>query len=166
MDTQQFAEWLSKIQNIVVEKIDKDRVFFECLDEKLVLKITQTAERSDNFLSINTKNDRFIVFCLHKHNFDRFIEVWNGDDKKTKLTKEGIPDLSLVTCKQMASELKNRENLTYAFIWMENEATENFSFEASGNPTILCGLLSRGLNMAIKWADKVTQYEDQEEDLS
>jgi len=60
----------------------------------------------------------------------------------------------------MAAELKKRSNLTFALIWLEEEATENFNLEAIGNPTTLCGILSRGLNMAIKWADRDIQYGD------
>ena len=35
MTTQEFAEWFSKIQNIAIEEIKEDRVFFECMDEVL-----------------------------------------------------------------------------------------------------------------------------------
>ena len=65
----------------------------------------------------------------------------------------------------MSNELKNRENLTFALIWIEDENTENFNIEASGNPTMLCGMFSRGLNMVIKWADKKTKFEDYEEGI-
>ena len=159
MTTEQFAEWFSQIDKITIDSFDKDRIYFLCNDENLVPKIIQTAEKTDNFLSlhINKKND--IMFCLHKHKLDTFIDMW----EEVKTNKKGVPDLSWVTCRQMSNELKNRENLTFALIWIEDENTENFNIEASGNPTMLCGMFSRGLNMVIKWADKKTKFEDYEE---
>jgi hypothetical protein len=66
----------------------------------------------------------------------------------------GIPDLSFVTIRQMATELKQRENLTFAIVWIENNERDNIAIEGSGNPTQLIGLLTRGTHMAIEWADK------------
>lgn len=75
----------------------------------------------------------------------------------------GIPDLSLVTIRQMASELKKRENLTFAIVWIEDTERDNIAIEGSGNPTKLIGLLSRGTHMAIEWADKTIKFTDNEE---
>jgi len=154
MTTEEFSNWFGQIKGVVIKKIEEDRIFFECLEEMLVVKITRIAEKTDNFLSLHTRKKE-MVLCLHKHKLDDFKNKWEEPS-----VKKGIPDLSVVTCRQMAAELKKRSNLTFALIWLEEEATENFNLEAIGNPTTLCGILSRGLNMAIKWADRDVQYGD------
>ena len=69
-----------------------------------------------------------------------------------------MPDLSLVTIRQMAMELKRRNNLTFALVWIENNERDNIAIEGSGNPTQLVGLLARGSHMAIEWADKSIKF--------
>lgn len=155
MDTQEFSDWFGQIKGVIIKKVEEDRIFFECLEERLVVKITRIAEKTDNFLSLHTRKKE-MVLCLHKHKLEDFKTKW-----EEPATKKGIPDLSVVTCRQMAYELKKRNNLTFALIWLEDEATENFNIEAVGNPTTLCGMLSRGLNLAIKWADRDVQYGDE-----
>jgi hypothetical protein len=58
----------------------------------------------------------------------------------------------------MATELKSRQNLTFALVWIENSERENIAIEGSGNPTHLIGLLARAQNMAIDWADKNIKF--------
>lgn len=58
----------------------------------------------------------------------------------------------------MAVELKKRENLTFAVVWIEDNDRDNIAIEGSGNPTQLVGLLARGLHMAIEWADKNIKF--------
>jgi hypothetical protein len=70
----------------------------------------------------------------------------------------GLPDLSLVTIKQMAVELKNRKNLCFALVWMEDMGKDNISIEGSGNTNQVIGLLTRGTHMAINWADKNIKF--------
>jgi hypothetical protein len=158
MTTDEFSKWFSDIKGIQINNIQEDRVFFECLDEVLLFKLTKTAEVSDTFLSIHTKNKKYILFCLHNSNFEKFVYYWNKKPKKKN------KDLSLLTCKQMASELKKRKNLTFALVWMEEDGIENFNIEAVGNPTMLCGMLTRGVNMTANWAESKTKYEDEEEE--
>lgn len=76
----------------------------------------------------------------------------------------GVPDLSLVTIRQMANELKQRENLTFALVWIENNERDNIAIEGSGNPTALVGLLTRGTHMTIEWADKNIKFYKPPED--
>lgn len=86
-------------------------------------------------------------------------------DQKLKQQELGIPDLSLVTIKQMGTELKKRHNLTFALIWIEDNEKDNIAIEGSGNPTQLVGLLTRGSHMAIEWADKnIRFYRSKDED--
>ncbi len=71
----------------------------------------------------------------------------------------GIPDLSLVTIRQMANELKRRENVCFALVWMEDSERDNIAIEGSGNPTQVVGLLTRGTHMAIEWADRNIKFQ-------
>lgn len=86
------------------------------------------------------------------------ILEFNGDARRAKHKELGLPDLSLVTIRQMAMELKQRQNLTFALVWIENTERDNIAIEGSGNPTQLVGLLSRGTHMAIEWADKNIKF--------
>jgi uncharacterized protein YlxP (DUF503 family) len=81
-----------------------------------------------------------------------------GDARRAKHKELGLPDLSLVTIRQMAMELKQRHNLTFALVWIEHNERDNIAIEGSGNPTQLVGLLSRGTHMAIEWADKNIKF--------
>lgn len=81
-----------------------------------------------------------------------------GSIVKTKQQELGIPDLSLTTIRQMATELKKRENLCFAVVWIEDNERDNIAIEGSGNPTQLVGLISRGLHMTIEWADKNIKF--------
>ena len=46
-----------------------------------------------------------------------------------------------------------------ALSWLEENSLDNISFEGNGDPTKLCGLLARGLNLAINWADKNMDFQ-------
>lgn len=80
------------------------------------------------------------------------------EDRKIKYNELGVPDLSLVTIKQMVEELKKRKNLVFSLVWIENNERDNIAIEGSGNPTQLVGLLSRGVHMAIEWADRSIRF--------
>jgi len=75
-----------------------------------------------------------------------------------KFQELGIPDLSLVTMRQLANELKQRSNLTFALVWIEDHEIDNIAIEGAGNPTQIIGLLSRGTHLAIEWADKNIKF--------
>lgn len=81
-----------------------------------------------------------------------------GSLAKAKQKELGLPDLSLVTIRQMATELKRRENLCFALVWIEDNERDNIAIEGSGNPTQLVGLLARGTHMAIEWADRNIKF--------
>lgn len=153
MNIEEFSAWFGSLENIQIIEIQDEKILFFCGSEELVMKITKIAESTGNTVSLHSVNDK-ICMCLHAKNIEKFLKSWNSENKK------GIPDLSWVTCKQMADELKSRSNLTFALLWMEDIGAENISLEASGNPTLLCGLLSRGLNMAIKFADKNINFHE------
>lgn len=102
-------------------------------------------------------DDRITTVKVLTKKFATLVDS-NGDAKKAKHKELGIPDLSLVTIRQMALELKQRQNLTFALVWIENTERDNIAIEGSGNPTQLVGLLSRGTHMAIEWADKNIKF--------
>jgi len=91
---------------------------------------------------------------------DRLIVLISKQDseRRSKYKEFGIPDLSLVTIKQMVEELKKRKNLVFSLVWIENNERDNIAIEGSGNPTQLIGLLTRGVHMAIEWADKSIRF--------
>lgn len=102
-------------------------------------------------------DDRLTTIKVLTKKFATILEV-AGDARRAKHKELGLPDLSLVTIRQMAMELKQRQNLTFALVWIENNERDNIAIEGSGNPTQLVGLLSRGTHMAIEWADKNIKF--------
>lgn len=157
MTSKDFSDWISQIDGIEVVNFDEEKILFFCSDENIILRLTEVAEETNSNLSIRTHSQK-ICFCLFKDSFENFVNNWHRENKK------GVPDLSWVTIKQMATELKARNNLTFALVWMEDTGYDNISLEASGNPTILCGMLSRGLNLAIKYADKNINFHEPKDD--
>lgn len=107
--------------------------------------------------------DKLTTIKVLTKKFATILEA-QGDARRAKHRELGIPDLSLVTIRQMAMELKQRHNLTFALVWIENNERDNIAIEGSGNPTQLVGLLSRGTHMAIEWADKNIKFYRPKED--
>jgi len=158
MIIKEFANWLASISSVSNVVYQADKVYFIIHDEATVLKITTVAEKSKTVLTLHT-NGKGIMFCLHGANFSNFMQVWNENDKSKINSKNGIPDLSLVTCKQIANELKKRKNLTFALIYAEENDADNISLDGNGDPNKLVGLIARGLNLSIQWADKNMKFE-------
>lgn len=88
----------------------------------------------------------------------RLMILVNSTARQAKMKELGIPDLSLVTIRQMATELKQRQNLTFAIVWIESNEKDSIAIEGNGTPTALVGLLSRGTHMATEWADKNIKF--------
>jgi hypothetical protein len=151
MTTQEFVKWFSKVDGIVISKYDADRLYFYVTEEKLIVKITKSADSTDNFLSLHADENK-ILFCLHRHKLKEFMNHFIG---KNDL---GIPDLSIVTVRQMIEELTTRENISFAFVMYDHSLPNNMTLEASGNPTFICGLLARATSLAAKYADKDINY--------
>ena len=64
----------------------------------------------------------------------------------------GLPDLSLLTTKQLIKELDSRD-ISYAFIWKTASVRELF-FEANGGSNEIIGMIERAKQWAVKWANK------------
>lgn len=91
---------------------------------------------------------------------DRIMTLISDQDNERKKRHQefGLPDMSLVTIRQMTEELKKRKNLVFSLVWIENNENDNISIEGSGNPTQVVGLLTRGTHMAIEWADQNIRF--------
>ena len=118
-----------------------------------------------HLLVLATENSNEFLYQLLIESTDRIgtiiaitkkvLAIHHPIDKSKEL---GVPDLSLVTLRQMANELKQRNNLIFALVWIENADRDNIAVEGSGNPTQLVGLLTRGTHIAIDWADKNIKF--------
>ena len=139
--------------SIITSQIDdvKDFDSFKIL----VLSHPDDPEKPAYQLIFNNDKEKYIAMLLKK--IQNFYEA--GDTKKANYNELGLPDLSLVTIKQMATELKSRQNLCFAMVWMEDNDRDNIAIEGSGNPTQLVGLLSRGLFMTIEWSNKNIRFQ-------
>jgi hypothetical protein len=128
----------------------------------LVLSNKKKPEDFSYKLIIESQNRTSAINLINKK-LKAILES-SGDIEKAKQKELGLPDLSLVTIRQIAIELKRRSNLTFAFVWIENNERDNIAIEGSGNPTQLVGLLARGSHMAIEWADKNIKFYKPSED--
>lgn len=123
----------------------------------LLVLANQNEANDFSYQLIVEADDKLMAIKVLAKKINLILQL-KGDDKKAKNKELGIPDLSLVTLRQIANELKQRHNLTFALVWIENNERENIAIEGSGNPTQLVGLLSRGTHMAIEWADKNIKF--------
>lgn len=139
---------------VLTNQIDDVRDFDSC--KILVLSHPDDPEKSAYQLIFNNDKEKYIGMLLKR--VQNFQES-SGDAKKAAYKELGLPDLSLATIKQMAMELKSRQNLCFAMVWMEDNERDNIAIEGSGNPTQLVGLLSRGLYMTIEWSNKNIRFQ-------
>lgn len=136
------------------EQVDEIKDQYECA----ILVLTHKNEPDKlTYELVISDDDRMGAVRLLSRKLATILE-FNGDSKKAKMKELGLPDLSLVTIRQIATELKQRHNLTFAIVWIENTERDNIAIEGSGKPTELVGLLSRGTHMAIEWADKNIKF--------
>jgi len=177
------TEFLGKLEGIKIlgnEFEPNTWIHFECNSQQTLAMLSNTVEDANDFdsckilvlthpedpeksayqLIFNEDKNKYILMLLKK------IEALQktGNARKAKNQELGLPDLSLVTIKQMTTELKNRQNLCFALVWMEDNEKENISIEGSGNPNQLVGLLSRGLYMTIEWSNKNIKFKQPPEE--
>lgn len=161
--------------NVLETILDPPWIHFKSNSEEVLALISsQVVELKEQYgCSISIFNDlnsleNFSYQLLFEGNADiktaiivldkKLTTVVESSLHKAKMKEFGIPDLSLVTIRQMAIELKQRKNLTFALVWIENNDRDNIAIEGNGSPTQLVGLLSRGTHMAIEWADKNIKF--------
>jgi hypothetical protein len=142
-------------------------IVYEVLDEDSqlnLLSLIKEIKDKDVYIKENKSNFKLLILTyetntLYKvYNQMLYLTLLQEEKRKNKFKELGIPDLSLVTIKQMTEELKKRNNLVFALVWIENNERDNIAIEGSGDPTQLVGLLSRGNHMAIEWADKSIKF--------
>jgi hypothetical protein len=141
---------LDAVSTLVIEVKD----YYPC--DLLVLTKKEKSKEISYQIVIDEKNRLQAIQLL-----DKKLENLLGSDgnvTKAKHRELGLPDMSLLTIRQMAAELKRRNGLTFALVWIENAERDNIAIEGSGNPTQLVGLLTRGSHMAIEWADKNIKF--------
>jgi len=141
----------------LTSQVDDVNDFDSC--KILVLSHPDNPKKNAYQLIFNNDKEKYIGMLLRK-----VKSLAENGLKKSKLQELGLPDLSFVTMRQIATELKGRQNLCFAMVWMEDNEKENISIEGSGNPTQLVGLLSRGLYMTIEWSNKNIKFKQPPED--
>jgi hypothetical protein len=156
MTPKDFFDWSQKYPELGVQAYDEKRVYF----------ILQDAQSLEGFLvlthkigcepqvAIVEKNVNYCVPAEHLSSFNKEYERSMLDMRK------GIPDLQWATCKQIGSELKKRENLTFVLLWMEDDYFDNLHIEASGEANSIIGLTTRGLNILLNTTEKRTKIQD------
>jgi hypothetical protein len=181
-DFNAFVETLKKFDglNIIATSFDPPWIHFKIDDAKIYSLISsQVLELRDQYgcaiLALsnpeNPEDTSYQLFfedgasntailVLNK----KLNSIIESTPRQAKLKELGLPDLTLVTIRQMAIELKQRHNLTFALVWIENNERDHIAIEGSGSPTQLVGLLSRGTHMAIEWADKSIKFHRPKDD--
>ena len=140
--------------NAISTQISEVKEYYPC---NLLVLANQNDPKDFSYqLVIETDEKSRFVKILSKK-LENVLEN-NGNLRKARQKELGLPDLSLITIRQMATELKQRTGLTFALVWIENTERDNIAIEGSGNPTQLVGLLTRGTHMAIEWADKSIKF--------
>ena len=87
------------------------------------------------------------------------------NNRKTKTLRQQVEELKaenkalrtdaldLMTMEDITEALKKRNSLYFALMWMEIRGTENFDFRGHGHPTVLAGMIARGMHMVLECAD-------------
>jgi hypothetical protein len=125
-----------------------------------LVSLTHPVDSEKTAFQIVFHEDKERILKVFSARIKQFLER----QREPKYDQYGVPDLSLVTIKQIAKELKKRENLSFAMVWMEDSNKDNIAIEGNGNPTHLVGLLARGLHMAIEWSDKYLHFKKPDEE--
>lgn len=169
-DFEKLLKILMSFQGILVldfEILPETFFVFKCSDKhtfSVISSFVREVHESHNCNLVDYGTETYqLVFegdeeCRGKA-INLFIKMFSkiqecGSYALTKLVECGLPDLSLCTIRQFATELKKRQNLCFALVWMEDNNTDNIAIEGSGNPTMLIGLLTRGVSLSVDWCNK------------
>lgn len=142
-------------------------ITYEIIDEESqlnLISLMKEIKNKDVFIKEGKKTQKLLILTNEPNVLNQvydqilYLTLLQEEKRKSKFKDLGIPDLSLVTIKQMTEELKKRNNLVFALVWIENNERDNIAIEGSGDPTQLVGLLSRGNHMAIEWAEKNIKF--------
>lgn len=133
-------------------------ILFSCDDQTTLTQLANIAKLAGWSILIFPYVGK-VVYHLHGADLNKFAKALSSPGSQ-KASDLGIPDLSLVTVRQMAEELKARTNLTFALTWIEAGDQDNITLEGCGHPTKVVGLLARATNLAIKFADRDFTYQE------
>lgn len=148
ISVKQFVEWARKKSNWVVLGYDDNNIYFN-FDGLIALNdFADIAQKSENLLIVQ-KTDAGPVYCLQASNLEKFMELTDPN-----MAQEKVPDLSWATCKQIASELKKRQSLTFVLLYIEDDAYDNINVEASGDANTILGLTMRGISLILNATEK------------
>lgn len=170
---EKLADILDKVTGVYVKEINKTKSFYIILkykEEKSLKFIEEQLQIASEHVDFETElNSDEIKISFSNNEKERnktinllakqFNNIVNNKTLKTANEKElGLPDLSLCTITQMAEELKLRENVSFALVWIENNEKDNISLQAKGNATQIIGLLARGQQIALDWTNQNLKY--------
>lgn len=58
--------------------------------------------------------------------------------------------LDLMTMEDITEQLKKRDSLFFTLMWMEINGTGSMDFRGRGNPTVLAGMIAKGMHMVLE----------------
>lgn len=157
MTPEDIFNWATNIKEMDSMYVDEQHLWFCIHETKAIEKILDLASKADCEVVVKTQHQKFYYGMKLSAALEKFIAMYDGI---SKITKNGIPDLSLVTCRQITAELKKRKNLTFVMFWIEEDIYDNINVEASGHLNTVVGLATRGLNLILKATDEKTRYAD------
>ena len=157
MTPEDIYNWATNIQELESFYVDEFGLWF-CINEiKYLEKLLDLAAKAECEVLVKNQQQKLFYGIKFSNSLEKFISLYNG---LTKQNKMGVPDLSLVTCRQITAELKNRKNLTFVMFWIEEDIYDNINVEANGHLNTVVGLATRGLNLILKATDEKTRYAD------
>jgi hypothetical protein len=157
MTPEEVYNWAANVKELEYMYVDENALWFSLSEIKSTEKILDLADKADCEVVVRNQNQKIFYGIKFSNSLDKFILLYDGLSKKTK---NGIPDLSLVTCRQITAELKSRKNLTFVMFWIEEDIYDNINVEANGHLNTVVGLATRGLNLILKATDEKTRYAD------
>jgi hypothetical protein len=155
----EFLNWAKKRTEWEVLGADLEKIYFEITTQKNLNIFLQNAQNAECPVTVHP-GEKNPIYCLHAINLQKFVDLM----EPKKVNGSPIPDLQLATCKQMANELKKRENLTFVMLWIEENYYDNIHIEANGEANQVIALVTRGLSLILKTTENKTHIQESEDD--
>jgi hypothetical protein len=161
MTPEEIYNWATNVKELESTFVDETHLWFSISETIFVEKILDLASKADCEVVVKNNQRNLLYGIKFSQALERFISLYEGARNGKK---NGLPDLSLVTCRQITAELKKRKNLTFVMFWIEEDIYDNINVEASGHLNTVVGLATRGLNLILKATDEKTTYADPDSD--
>jgi hypothetical protein len=155
----EFLNWAKTRTEWEVLGADLEKIYFEIITQENLNIFLQNAQNAECPVTVHP-GEKNPIYCLHAINLQKFVDLM----EPKKVIGSTIPDLQLATCKQMANELKKRENLTFVMLWIEENYYDNIHIEANGEANQIIGLVTRGLSLILKTTENKTHIRESEDD--